>query len=159
METNSNNARRRLAKGIFAAPMIWTIPSGAHAAASSNLRCLANQTMNPNPAASVTSTVDGFVRIQAYADSYGQFYISGNSFGPYRSIDSNLPGLGQWARIDITTGRIDEILFQTPQGVSPVGRYVAVRFDTKGHIISIGQDTGTMASQSCWASVMPTIGG
>lgn len=154
-----NTARRRIAKGAFIAPMIWTLPTGSAIAASSSLRCLTNQGYSGAQAPAVSPMLDSYVRVQGYVDDEGNHYVSGSSLGQFVATGTNLPGIGEWSKIEMTTGRVIETTFQQPVGIRLSGKYIAVRFDSTGHIVALGgEDAGVMVTQSCWASVMPTLG-
>ena len=157
-------ARRRLVRGVFAAPAALTLCSGSVYAAASNQQCLANAAANPvdapaNPAAT-------WVRVEvrkltSYSNS--STWVSGADLKLLQASDTDPPYLSttQWQCLNSTMTDFEakRVYDATPKkGTAtpqPSGQYVAVRVDARGKIIGVQgiQTGGTAMAQSCWTSI------
>lgn len=156
------SARRRLIRGVFAAPAALTLCSGSAFAAASNQRCVANQVevgkarfpgvLGPSDPA------DTWVRVSVWKHQNGQsapnFLVSGTDVVALRG--TKLPintflTTGQWW--DINASKLFTVNGQAP---ATTGESVALRVDAAGDIVGISDGmtvAGTSAvAKSCWTS-------
>ena len=157
-------SRRKLVRGAFAAPAIFTLTSGSPAAATS-LSCFQRQFQPEKggpviPADGVGSGYD-FLRIPFYKRTgYATFFIKGSDLHAIAvvtggSVSSSLTPSTGWQRVDNgVTGTIrhsDPGLDHTPSG------HLVVRFDEHGNIVGVGKGTtGSAIYGSCWVSAYPS---
>lgn len=152
------NARRRLIRGVFAAPAIMTVCSGSALAASSNLRCIAHQAGTGQMVA-VAPTTDAWVRVQLWTHgaSDNKYFVSGADVAalqppptaPYISSTA-------WQEFDIktnTAGKVDGS--SSGKQRSTPARWAAIRVDASGKIVGVGNGPGGAAiAGTCWMSIV-----
>jgi hypothetical protein len=152
--------RRRVLRGVIAAPVVMTISSGAGAQMTSNLRCVANQVNNPTTlprsygaGSGVPATV---IRVQLHYTG-GKRYVAGSDLlalqHPSRPI--SWIGVGQYREFDSSTNTLappPNVTFNTVPPRS--AHYAVVQLDQHGYIVSVGKATGTtsMVGATCWNS-------
>lgn len=158
------SARRRLLRGVFAAPAVLTLHSGS-AFAMASVSCLkkANDAVNPpTPAASVNT--DGYIRVRLWkrvqSGEADQFWVSGNDLSPYAGATSHPPFLTntQWQQFNVNQNALVTGAGQ-PSSSQPIGvwtqdgHYVVLRIDKDGAVVGVGTSGGGVAvGQSCWNS-------
>ncbi len=159
-------ARRKLVRGVFAAPALMTVCSGSALASQSSLRCLArhvsdNTDVMPKVGPS-GSPIDNWTRVQLWRASDGKFYVSGSHVASvFTTSNSVYPAVGTWLQIIGTAGAtqggpVGSALTVMPAGSTltyPTPQYVVVRFDTAGNVTGVGKaGTGSNVGASCWNS-------
>lgn len=148
------NARRKLVRGVFAAPAIMTVCSGSAFAAASGLRCIANQANSPLTEP-VTGATDTWLRVQLYSQG-GKYYVRGSDIGAFkRSANSVYLSSNQWQAFDISTNTAGAITTNPPGNPQPSNppKYVAVRVDASGNIVGVGATgSGSAVAGTCWNS-------
>lgn len=155
-------ARRKLIRGVFAAPAALTLCSGSVYAAASNQQCLAGAVANPVDAPLDTTT---WVRVEVMSLGDGDKYstwVYGHDLKFIRASDTPPPYLSesQWQCLSANSGSgyvAKQVYESDKMPVIPkrTGQYVAVRVDADGKIIGVqGIETGgTAIAASCWASI------
>ncbi len=155
-------ARRKLVRGVFAAPAIMTVCSGNAFANTSNLRCLArNVNVNTNATPKVGG-LDTWTRVQLH-QSGTSYYVSGTHVSSvFVNSNSVYPAVGSWLQIDGTTGAaIGSVTTTTPSNpmlnyTNP--QYVVVRFDALGQVTGVGMaGNGANVGASCWNSFKEVV--
>lgn len=155
-------ARRKLVRGVFAAPAIMTVCSGNAFANASSLRCLArNVNVNTNATPKVGG-LDTWTRVQLH-QSGSSYYVSGTHVSSvFANSNSVYPAVGSWLKIDGTTGAaIGSVTTNTPS--NPMlnysnPKYVVVRFDATGNVTGIGTaGAGANVGASCWNSFKDAV--
>lgn len=157
-------ARRRLVRGVFAAPAALTLCSGSVYAAASNQQCLANAAAHPVDAPA--NPADTWVRVEVRKlSSYSKTstWVSGADLKLLQASDTAPPYLSttQWQCLnsDMTDYVAKRVYDTTPKkGTAtpqPTGQYVAVRVDASGKIIGVQgiEAGGTAMARSCWTSI------
>ena len=159
-------ARRKLVRGVFAAPAIMTVCSGNAFANTSNLRCLArNVNVNTNATPKVGG-LDTWTRVQLYQSGSGlsaTYHVSGTHVrSVFTQSNSVYPAVGSWLQIDGTTGApIGSATTTTPS--NPIlnysnPKYVVVRFDGAGNVTGVGTaGGGANVGASCWNSFKDVV--
>jgi hypothetical protein len=163
--TQKQAARRKLVRGVFAAPALMTVCSGSAWATGSSLRCLNRHVTDGTSVAPKVGDMDAWARIQLHRATDGLYYVSGTHVASvYNTSTSVYPATGHWLRVDVTTGAVPSTGFcstATPGTSAPSGatlgytspKYVVVRFDTAGNVKGIGTaGTGANVGASCWNS-------
>ena len=161
--SSSVPARRRLVRGVFAAPAALTLYAGS-AHATPSLTCVARQISSPQLPVPATGT-DVWVRIQAYNLGDSQWVktteVKGLAGARQDLATSYAPG-GEYYCVQGGSG----FVAGTAQAAEPTltnftfaktssSKYYALRFDAAGNITGLITDnsgTGTALSGSCWAS-------
>jgi len=164
MPTQKQAARRKLVRGVFAAPAILTVCSGNAIAAQSSLRCLATHVADGTSITpKVNGSLDSWSRVQLSKATDGKFYVSGTQVSSvFTTSNSFYPAVGTWLEINgtsgalATTGAYTSANPTTPPGAtlsySPP-KYVVVRFDGAGNVTGIGTaGIGANVGASCWTS-------
>lgn len=155
-------ARRKLVRGVFAAPAILTVCSGNAFANTSNLRCLARNVSDNTSATPKVGGLDTWTRVQLH-QSGGLYYVSGTHVSSV-FVHSNTvyPAVGSWLQIDATSGApIGVPTTTTPSNpilnyASP--KYVVVRFDGTGSVTGVGTaGSGANVGASCWNSFKDVV--
>jgi hypothetical protein len=159
-------ARRRLVRGVFAAPAALTLCSGSVYAASSNLSCVVNA--NAEPVNAPAEAPNTWVRVEVWnlgRNDKLSTWVYGNDLKMLKASDTPDPYLSssQWQCISSASSNSGysskQIVNSTPMkgSYSPQrsGKYVAVRVDLDGKIIGVqGLEAGGSAvSLFCWASL------
>lgn len=169
-------ARRKLVRGVFAAPAIMTVCSGSAFANTSNLRCLKHDTTVAltNATPKVWGGLDTWTRVQLFEAADGKYYVSGTHVQSiFQQSNGHFPGLGNWLWIDPVTGAIGGTGpialndYRTPYNVEPPNyprldranpKYVIVRFDQTGSVTGVGTaGTGYNVGASCWNSFKDVV--
>lgn len=163
------SARRRLVRGAFAVPAVFTLYSGgAMAQASSKLRCVANQATTPMASPVISSAQDTYVRVElsvrtSTVSPYPlKYYVEGNRLPVDRLGAGTLPLNGSCRQIDLATNTwkaaSTELLVTSLASPlsSTSGKFIALRVDNTGKVIGVGTSTGsgTALGTSCWNSAM-----
>jgi len=176
----SVSARRKLVRGVFAAPAALTLYSGSAFAANS-MSCVARQVINPvSPAEFATTANNGgadtYFRVQlrgkfngtpadlaheslwvkgadllAAAPTGNAGFFFGTSDWYCYSAGVSSGYLAGQVYLDSGTGSAtDPSKGGTPE---PIPKFVAIRFDTVGMVAGVTPATGRSAvSGSCWSS-------
>lgn len=157
-------ARRRLVRGVFAAPAALTLCSGSVYAAASNRQCLAKAAAGSVDAPA--NPAETWVRVElrkltSYSKS--STWVSGADLKLLQASDTPSPYLSttQWQCFGSTMTEYEakRVYDTTPKkGTAtpqPSGQYVAVRVDASGKIIGVQgiEAGGTAMGQSCWTSI------
>jgi hypothetical protein len=155
-------ARRKLVRGVFAAPAIMTVCSGNAFANTSNLRCLARNVTDSTNATPKVGGLDTWTRVQLHQTGAGPnftYHVSGSHVrSVFTQSNSVFPAVGSWQQIDGTTGAaIGSPTTTTPS--NPVLNYsnpkfAVVRFDGAGNVTGVGTagTAGVNVGASCWNS-------
>lgn len=129
----TTGARRRLLRGMLAAPAVLPLSGGAQAAVASNLRCVVNQINNdPKQTESEiwwTDSGDTWVRVKLWratrpgtTDRF-RYYVKGEDISLIangKPITSTAPTTGQWMLVKNGGGT---------GGFNPTGQVLAVPFN------------------------------
>ena len=163
--TQKQAARRKLVRGVFAAPALMTVCSGSAWATGSSLRCLTRHVTDNTSVTPKVGDIDTWARVQLHKATDGLYYVSGTQVAAvYTTSGSVYPATGQWMKVDATTGAVPATgaySTGTPGTTAPSGatltytspKYVVVRFDTAGNVKGIGTaGTGANVGASCWNS-------
>jgi len=176
------SARRKLVRGVFAAPAALTLMSGSAFAATS-LSCVARQLTSPaqptpDPALTANGGGDNYIRVQLRqkfngppADATTQSsWVSGADLllapVPPAIPSGSFLGTDNWycytAGPMATSGYTAGLIYtnagaiDSSKGGPPAllpNQYVAVRFDNTGKIVGVTSAANTSAvSHSCWSS-------
>lgn len=154
--------RRRVLRGVIAAPVVLTISSGASATMTSNLRCVANQVNNPvslprtyGAGNSVPSTV---IRVPIYRLTAGGAlrYVSGTDIcglaHPNRPVTwiSN----GQWRTFNVSTNTMGDSNLSSPGTTTTTDMFATLQMDQSGYVMSVGKNSAStsMLAATCWNS-------
>jgi hypothetical protein len=154
-------ARRKLVRGVFAAPAVLTVCNASATAISSSMRCINNQvtgvsTVKTQP---VSNALDAWLRVQLWSTGSGAsmvYYVSGADVHAYKRADkSSYIGSTQWQQFNITTNTgATTFVGGMPTGAIRASKYASVRFDANGNITGVGTGAvGTAAMPgTCWTS-------
>ena len=156
-------ARRKLVRGLFAAPALMTVCTGSAFAAQSSLRCLAQHVAsNTSIIPKVREGLDAWTRVQLHKATDGKYYVSGTQLTiVFVNSNSFYPAMGTWLELKVTTGNVVPGTYGTPNPTMPPGatlsytppRYVVVRFDNAGNVTGVGTaGNGANVGMSCWNS-------
>ena len=170
------SARRRLIRGVFAAPAALTLYSGSAFAAASQT-CVAKQVSNAPFLATASGSPDIWLRVQLWTLGNGpgnntthlSTWVSGADVAALNAVSAGAPYLSntQWQAFtaDTHSGYTVGAILNTPptHTHSPAGTplthngsYVALRVNTSGNIVGvvgIGSSSGTSSvANTCWAS-------
>lgn len=163
------SARRRLVRGAFAVPAVFTLYSGgAMAQASNKLRCVANQAASPKASPGISSAPDTYVRIElsvresTTTPGTYRHYVEGTRLPVNRAGAGTLPANGSCRQVDLATNtwKASSTEVSVSGLPSPLssnsGKYIALRVDNTGKVIGVGTSTtsGTALGTSCWNSAM-----
>jgi hypothetical protein len=154
-------ARRKLVRGVFAAPAVLTVCNASATAVSSSLRCINNQVngVSTVKTVGVTTSLDAWLRVQLWSTGSGPstlYYVSGADVHAYKRV-SNTAYIGstQWQQFNISTNTgAGTFLAGMPTGATRASQYASVRFDANGNITGVGTGAvGTAAMPgTCWTS-------
>jgi hypothetical protein len=153
-------ARRKLVRGVFAAPALMTVCSGSALASQSSIRCLARHVSDNTDVMPKVGSLDNWTRVQLHKASDGKFYVSGSHVASvFTTSNSVYPAVGTWLQINGTAGTpVGSPSTTMPAGstlgyTTPPPKYVVVRFDTAGNVTGVGTaGTGSNVGASCWNS-------
>ena len=158
-------ARRKLVRGLFAAPALMTVCTGSAFAAQSSLRCLAQHVASNTDITPKVGGLDTWTRVQLHQTGQGfnlKYYISGSQLAAvFTNSNSVYPAVGTWLEINVSTGAVAPGIYGTPNPTMPPGatlaytppQYVVVRFDNTGNVTGVGTaGTGANVGASCWNS-------
>ena len=155
-------ARRKLVRGVFAAPALMTVCSGSALASQSSIRCLARHVSDNTNVMPKVGSLDNWTRVQLHRADDGKFYVSGSHVASvFTTSNSVYPAVGTWLQIIGTAGAtqggpVGSALTVMPAGSTltyPTPQYVVVRFDTAGNVTGVGKaGTGSNVGASCWNS-------
>jgi len=162
LPTSAQTARRRLVRGVFAAPALLTVYSGGALAAGSAKRCLVNQTTTPTMVP-VSDRLDSYVRIRLRRTGQGQssqFFVSGVDLQAWKRPTTTV-------YLSTTQRQLFDIGTNTAGAVSEAGngadslsdKYAALRFNANGNVVGVG-GSGAFTSAvagTCWQSVVSTL--
>jgi hypothetical protein len=153
-------ARRRLIRGVFAAPAALTLCSGSAFAQASNQQCIARQVNGESPQFPRVGPADTWVRVRVWVHQNGSgpqtrlvsadriLHVQGTAGEPFNKKRRGQ----QWINI---ARPLDEF---SPKGSLPkkTEEFVALLFDDKGNIAGISDGTAqrglSAIAQSCWTS-------
>lgn len=154
--SNRASARRRLIRGVFAAPAALTLYSGsAFAQASTSLRVLERQLADPQFPVNPTDT---WVRVPVYMSNGVKVVWGADVLESGYALTSFVASNASWATV------ADPSEPHTPSGtptLSSPSEYAALRFNERGIIIGVvaaGSNTGTAVTQSALVSFSGAIG-
>lgn len=155
-------ARRKLVRGVFAAPAIMTVCSGNAFANTSNLRCLARNVTDVTNATPKVGGLDTWTRVQMH-QSGTAYYVSGSHVrNVFVNSNSVYPAAGSWLQIDGTTGAaMGSVTTTSPS--NPIlnydnPKYVILRFDGSGNVTGVGTaGAGVNVGASCWNSFKDVV--
>jgi hypothetical protein len=152
-------ARRKLVRGVFAAPALMTVCSGSALASQSSIRCLARHVSDNTNVMPKVGSLDNWTRVQLHKASDGKFYVSGSHVASVFTTSNNVyPAVGTWLQINGASGaKVGSPSTVIPAGSTlsyPSPKYVVVRFDTAGNVTGVGLNggTGSNVGASCWNS-------
>ncbi|MCA3240878.1 MAG: hypothetical protein ING89_06235 [Rubrivivax sp.] len=156
--------RRRVLRGVIAAPVVLTISSGASATMTSNLRCVANQVNNPTilprtygAGSGVPSTV---IRVPIYEFTSGPtttHYISGTEIRGLAHTDRPVTWInnGQWRTFDVASNTMGGTNLPSPGTMTTTDMHATLQMDQSGYVLSVGKNSSTSTSMigaTCWNS-------
>lgn len=154
-------ARRKLVRGLFAAPALMTVCTGSAFANQSSLRCLARHVTDGTNITPKVGALDLWTRVQLHKATDGKYYISGSHVASVFAFSNSVyPATGTWLEIDLN-GAIVAGTYGTPNTTPPSGanlgyaspKYVVVRFDNTGSVTGVGTaGAGANVGASCWNS-------
>lgn len=157
------SARRKLIRGVFAAPAVLTLSTGSALAATSMTQCVSYAATQGNQPG--VNGGDTWVRVQQYskagADGTVNKYVSGSDIVALRGTKTSVGvyiGASQWQQLG-STALIEGSRFGGALPVVDTGKFVAVRIDTSGNLVGIvgaGSGGGAVAG-TCWASFRASI--
>ncbi len=151
-------ARRRLVRGVFAAPAIMTVCSGSAFAAGSSLRCLQSQCANPS-VQPVANALDGWLRVQLWqtGTTTPSYFVCGADLQIYKRTSNTVYlGTTQWQPFNIATN-VSGANCAAPSGAVRCAKYATVRFDAAGNVVGVGSGTGSAVAGTCWSSFAPDL--
>lgn len=154
--------RRRVLRGVIAAPVVLTISSGASATMTSNLRCVDNQVNNPislprtyGAGSAVPATV---IRVPIYRLTAGgaSRFVSGTDIcglaHPNRPVTwiSN----GQWRTFNVSTNTMGDSNLSSPGTTTTTDMFATLQMDQSGFVMSVGKNSAntSMLAATCWNS-------
>lgn len=164
--TAKGPARRRLLRGTFAAPAVFTLYSGGALAATS-ATCVAKAQANPQTGAVVDgppTNTDTYLRVQLHQVTNGsnpaEYWLSGSSLGSFNG-GSSIVATGKFTRFLIGSNQLStdggDVNKNQPQATlayTPT-KWVALRFDATGTLVGVGATGGGSAiTGSCWTSTL-----
>lgn len=183
--TTQVSARRRLVRGVFAAPVALTLYNGSAFAAASN-SCVAKEVANPTYPGTIAtlSPSDTYLRVRLWTLPSGtpSAWVKGSDVTALQVTGAPIPYIQntQWQCFvvgvnpsdvkigggpakDPVAGTLYNSEPRLPTGnATPTknGSYVALRIDSTGKIVGvvgIGVAAGGTSAvhQSCWASFKP----
>ena len=156
-------ARRKLVRGVFAAPAIMTVCSGNAFANTSNLRCLAKNVSDGTNASPKVGGLDTWTRVQLHKAKNGKYYVSGSHVrSVFVNSNSVYPSVGSWLEINVTTGAAEGSVTtnepNTPSLNYTNPQYVILRFDGAGNVTGAGTaGVGANVGASCWNSFKDVV--
>ncbi len=158
------SARRKLVRGVFAAPAILTLQSGSAFAATSAGSCLVKQNLSPSTQPA-TAADDTWFRYQLWVvkNNGGQIessWIKGADLSVYvRAGQTPFLSNGQWQQFDLATNALLGSPALSPpsiginQTLTQTGSWVSLRVNSTGALVGAGvSGTGSAVSDSCWNS-------
>ena len=162
-------ARRRLVRGVFAAPAIMTVCSGSAFAAGSSLRCLSNQvnSSTTTKTVGVSESLDTWLRVQLQRTGSGTtdmpyiYYVSGADLGIWKlpsGANRVYLSSNEWQLFNPTSNTAGAKV-KAPSDPVLGMKYAALQFDAKGNVVGVGVNaSGTSAMPgTCWSSVAPAL--
>jgi hypothetical protein len=158
------SARRKLLRGVFAAPAVLTLHSGGAIAATSS-QCDVKTTQSAIEV--VRTSDDTYLRYQLWAlvkqvgtlevDSY---YIQGDDLKTMVAVGFQ-PAASQWQQFDMASKKPSgSILYSKPAKSGQydfvrVEQYVVLRVNNSGTVVGVGDaGTGLAVSDSCASSLV-----
>lgn len=130
-----------------------TVCSGSALAASSSLRCVANQA-GTGQTVTVSNSADTWVRVQLCIA--GQtYYVKGSDFDALRARGkSAYISSSEWQPFDINANTAGTVT-TAPTSWTRSYKYAAIRVDANGNIVGVGASGGGAAiAGTCWTSFM-----
>lgn len=156
------SARRRLIRGAFATPAVFTLCSGSALAKSSTaMRCITNANKVPTPAPLVSASTDTWVRVQLVRETAApnKYFVLGSRLPVLRA--SGLPSGSQWQEFDVTSNKLIGSPSSAPVSSSyaDVAQYAALRIDASGTVVGVGNtdNNGSAIRGTCWASFITAV--
>ena len=157
----THTARRKLVRGVFAAPALLTVYSGSALATGSAKRCLTNQTNSPTMVG-VSGSLDNYLRVQLRQTGTTtiSYWVRGSDLQIYKKPSNSVYiGNSQWQPFNITNNTAGALQGSGPGGDTAAPKYAALRFDANGNLKGVG-GSGTNQSAlsgTCWQSFAPTL--
>lgn len=155
-------ARRRLVRGVFAAPAALTLCSGSVYAQASSQTCLTKAVNDPVNAP--TPADSSWVRVNVRkVDSDLSTWVSGDDLRFLKVSDTQDPYLStaEWQCLNPGNNskyKKGDVISSKPSGgtPSPTNDFIAVRFDGTGRIIGVQElhtNGSTAMAMTCWNSI------
>jgi hypothetical protein len=157
-------ARRKLVRGVFAAPAVLTVSSGASAAVKSNMRCVSNQVTDtallPKSYPAGTAVPASAIRIPLW-EKGNRYFFSGTDLSglahPSRAV--TWLSVGQWHEFDmVQQQKTGSPMLESDNALNNKqhnGKYVNVLMDQQGYIVGVGKHvsgSNSMMVATCWNS-------
>jgi hypothetical protein len=164
MADAGTSQRRRVLRGVIAAPVVLTISSGASATMSSNLRCVRNQVNNPTTlprtygaGSGIPSTV---ARVPIYKHTSGTtttHYIKGAEIRGWRHPSDEMLWIADHhvRTFDVPTNTMGATNLSAPSPLETTDMFATVQINQSGHVMSVGKNNSTSTSMlgaTCWNS-------
>ncbi|WP_068635506.1 hypothetical protein [Thauera butanivorans] len=153
-DKSRNEGRRRLIKSAAAAPVVFTLPSGAALAAASS-SCEANslELFNTERPLAVTASSDKWVRARLQAWKFKAVKVGSNG-------SENVDGFKyNEVYYKVSDGRAEEVALKPGSKPAVYPRqyyYVLINYPGRTLILDASAtDVTPMAGASCWNSLMP----
>jgi hypothetical protein len=163
---HQTNARRRLLRGAFSAPVIMTVPTGSALAGSSNLRCIAKQG-DFFPEVSTSRTEGNYFRIEVKKIGSKLYVLGVDIKDDIRSVVKTVyMSTAEVHEFNPDTNRTVTLLPVAQPNATPnslqTPQWAALRFDENGNVVGVGKppvpNTGWGVTGSCWGSfVKPPV--
>lgn len=155
------SARRRLIRGAFAAPAVLALHTGSAMATTSPMRCMIGAA-TPPPSTGSNDVYNGSVWVRCqlwHQTSTGKYFMYGSDLPQALCTTATRPIQGCWHEYDMVNNCLSASF--TPTTTAPANctksssapRWVAIRFDSYGKIVTVGHHTqGSVVTASCWTS-------
>ncbi len=156
-------ARRKLVRGVFAAPAIMTVCSGSALATTSSMRCLSNQVTGNPMTLPVSNALDNYCRVRLWETGTSPsvaYWIKGADLQVYKRTNNTVYiSSTDWQQFNITTNQTGATQGAAPVSCIQSSKYAVVRFNAAGNVVGVGATpTGSSAvAGTCWASFLTTL--
>ena len=148
-----HSARRKLIRGVFAAPAVLTVASGSAFAAASNLRCISQTTFPP---VTTTAGADTFYRLQVKQIASKTYVLGSDIAKDIRDKVSVYMTTTQMHEFNVALNQTVGMPLAAASTPTPQTQasFAAIRFSPTGAVIGVGSAgaPGGAASGSCWNS-------
>ncbi len=147
------NPRRKLLRGVFAAPALMTVCSGSAFAAASNFNCISKTSTEPLPALTEGATEVGtWMRTLVYTKN-SKNYVKGAEVASQTPLSTTHYRLTAAPNYNLN---VDQTSLPNLNALQPTNPkiWVLVRYDEAGVAIGFGsQQAGSYpVGTSCWSS-------